>query len=159
MQEMAVIRQWQFTIMRNNLTTYAGILERGDEQTFSTVCDGGDGWTVRQVLGHLRDFEGIFMERCRLMLTEDNPALPFPDPDDLAAENDYNTIPTAELFAAMRDKRLDYFQFLEGLQESDWEQIGVHPTRGNFTIHDQLFLSPLHDSIHLEQIAKILKEK
>lgn len=53
----------------------------------------------------------------------------------------------------------EHLAFLAARSESDWERRAQHPTRGPFTLHDQIFLTSLHDSLHIEQITRILKEK
>lgn len=153
------VRTWQFQRMEMGLNTIDAIFSTSKPDDLTTFRDGGDGWTVLEVLCHLRDFEAVFMERASLTVEQDNPALPYPDPDELAKTNDYNTQKIADVFDAWKRIREAHLMFLRGRAEADWERPAQHPKRGNFTLHDQLFLTSLHDSLHIDQIMKILKGK
>lgn len=157
--QIQTIREWQFNILRMNLNSYRRLLRSFDMSIYTKYRDGGQGWTVTEVVGHLRDFEDVFIERAKLLVNEDNPQLPFPDPDELASERNYNNIGwriLLEEWIATRNTHLDY---LQTLSEADWERHGQHPTRGVFTMTDQLHLNTLHDAIHMEQITKIINHK
>lgn len=157
--KLEAIRGWQFQRLDLGIETVDSLLAVSDHAALRTYRDGGEGWTVVQVLGHLRDFEAVFLERAQLTVTADNPALPFPDPDELAHTNAYQQTPWQDHLAAWRTARKDFLAFLRARSEADWERVAQHPTRGALTLHDQLFLATLHDGIHLEQITRILKEK
>lgn len=151
------IRGWQITIMHQNLHSLQLLLEKhADDTLYTSVHDGGDGWTITEVLEHLRDFEALFLERARLTVEHDNPPLPFPAPDELARTENYNAQPWRAILAALAVKRSDHLDFLQRVADDAWDRVAQHPKRGPFSLHDQLFLSTLHDSIHLEQIMKIL---
>lgn len=159
MLAMDTIRNWQYQVMEQGLQTLTSIVNNHPDDQLTTYKDGGDGWTVLQVMCHLRDFEDVFYGRIKGMVTDDNPALPFPDPDEQAAENAYHEDNIHAVLATLTKTRREFIEYMKSLGESDWEQTGIHPTRGTFTPHDQLFLNTLHDSIHLEQITRILAEK
>ena len=118
--------------------------------------DGGDGWTVLEVMCHMRDFDRLFAGRVRLTLTQDNPPLPFPDPDELTAENQYMEQDIATVTAEWVAARAELVTLHRDTPTDAWERPAQHPRRGNFTLNDQLILTPWHDSLHLEQIAKII---
>ncbi|NJK81061.1 MAG: hypothetical protein HC876_18250 [Chloroflexaceae bacterium] len=44
----------------------------------TTYRDGGAGWIVVEVMGHLLDFDTVFLERAMHTVEEDNPPLYFP---------------------------------------------------------------------------------
>ncbi len=158
MQPMSTIRAWKINQLQRMIQVLTYIIQDADEETMSTVKDGGDGWTVVDVLGHLRDFEAIFLERAQLTVNEDFPKLPFPDPDTLADAHRDTLSNVKTVLAEWTGHRRDLIAFYEGLGEDDtiWERPGNHPTRGEFTLNDQLILTSWHDVNHLEQIAKIL---
>lgn len=157
MQPLKTIRQWQLQILENNIQVLTHIVRSIPPSVEATRRDGDTGWTAREVLGHLRDFEALFIERAQLTLEHDNPPLPFPDPDQLAQTQNYNAYPIAQLLDEWSAKRRQFLGLLSNISaDADWERSAQHPTRGNFTLHDQLFLTVWHDTNHFAQLAKIL---
>lgn len=156
---LETIRSWQFTKMELSLKTTGFIFAQADAQALKVYRDGGTGWTALEVLGHLRDFEMVFYQRALVTVEEDHPPLPFPDPDELALSRNYNGQDWQALLNELRTERMVYIDFLKARAETDWERTAQHPKRGPLTLHDQLFLTTLHDTIHLEQITRILLEK
>ncbi len=120
------------------------------------ATDGPDGWSVIEVVCHLRDFEGFFLGRAELMVTGGNPQLPAYDHEQLARERDYAH---QELRQALRDYRRErerHLAFLAGLSPEQWSASGVHPEMGPITLLDQTVQVSLHDLDHTHQIVKCL---
>lgn len=147
---------WQLDQIRRAIAVYDHLIKTTDPQVATSARDGDDGWTVLQVMGHLNDFEAIFLERARLTITAENPVLPFPDPDALAIANHYQEQDLMTVLSQWQDRRREYLAFLEARDDADWPRMAQHPTRGPFSLLDQLFLAVWHDTNHLEQITKIL---
>lgn len=156
---MTLLRGWQIQQLQHGLSTIQSIVETTPPDDAITYRDGGSGWTVLEVMCHLRDFEGVFMERAKLTVTQDNPELPFPDPDLLAQMHNYNDQQLTEVYTAWRDQRRESITYFEARADSDWVRPAQHPKRGPFTLTDQLFLYTLHDSSHIEQMLRILREQ
>jgi uncharacterized damage-inducible protein DinB len=159
MQPLATIRGWQLDKLGKDITIIGYMLESASAEDLRTYRDGGDGWTVLEVLGHLRDYEELFIKRAQLTLTEESPALPNPNPDELAVTNQYNHQNAQAVFDKWAESRREFIKLLEGVADDDWERAGNHPRRGHFTLNDQLLLTAWHDVNHIEQIAHILVEK
>lgn len=159
MLPMQAIRNWQLSVLKNAQLSIQYILEATDRESLTTYRDGGDGWTALEVLGHLRDFEAVFYERINLAKTHDMPDLPFPDPNQLALANAYNTHDAWDIYAAWVANRQRLLDYMASFSEEDWERPAKHPTRGIMTIHDQLFLMAWHDLNHLEQMTRTLRER
>lgn len=121
--------------------------------------DGGTGWTVREVMGHLLDFERVFLQRFQMTIAEQQPALPFPDPDQLVAQHGYNQQPLPTIYEQWAAQRSATIAFLKERSDADWERLAQHPTRGLVSLLDQLVVTAWHDSNHLEQIQHILAEQ
>lgn len=153
------IRGWQLSQLEKGVSILRNIVHEVSDEALTGYRDSGTGWTVLEVMCHLRDFEELFLERARMTVEEDNPALPFPDPDGLAAQEKYNEDNPALVLAHWIALRKEHHAYLSDCAESDWERPSVHPTRGKFTLHDQLFLTVWHDTNHVEQIMRILTEK
>lgn len=160
MQAMSVIRDWQFDILQKSLRSIHQMLQGVPQEHLTTYRDGGDGWTVVEVLCHLRDYDEVFLQRATLTMQGDYPGLPNPDPDQLATERRYNDQKPEEVIAAWSANREAFLGLLRGISsEDEWEQAGLHPRRGRFTLHDQLLLASWHDMNHIEQMTRILAEK
>lgn len=159
MQPMTTIRNWQMDMLRKNLSVVGHIVDDTTQADATSFRDGGEGWTVLEVVCHLRDWEMLFLERARMTLTQDFPTLPNPNPAEAATEREYSTQDLQAVYAEWRENRGMFLNFLESIGESDWERAANHPVRGNFTLNDQLLLTAWHDVNHIEQMAHILDEK
>ncbi|MEM6284177.1 MAG: DinB family protein [Chloroflexota bacterium] len=156
---MPTYRKWAMQQLQRNITIYSQVVLMTPPDVATTARDGDDGWTITEVMGHLRDFEDIFIERAQATATKDMPPLRFPDPDALTQEQNYNAQPLTDLYSQWMEKRHTLLDYFETLTDEQWSRAGAHPNRGPFTINDQLMLAVWHDSLHLEQIVKILTEK
>ncbi len=159
MQPMTTIRNWQIDQLKKAVSTLQYVIKCISQEDATTLRDGGSGWTVLEVMGHLRDFEAVFVERAHLTIDQDMPDLPFPDQEALAVERRYNEGDLQETYREWADNRLRFIAFLESVGEGGWERPANHPTRGPFTLNDQLLLTVWHDMNHIEQIAHIMVER
>ena len=160
MQPMSTIRGRMLDQLRKAIVTTEIIIQSTSQKDATTYRDGGDGWTVVEVICHLRDFDKVFVDRAQLTLNEEFPDLPFPSPDGLAADLKYNEQDLSTAFDDWKAVREEYVAILESVSsDEDWERAGNHPTRGHTTLNDQLFIATWHDVNHLAQISKILTEQ
>lgn len=118
--------------------------------------DGDRGWTVVEVVCHLRDYDLIFQQRAQLMLEQVYPDLPGYDHVQLARERNYNSQELSRVYTELAASRARFVAFFRGLTDDQWQRAGVHPERGRFTMHDALLQVGQHDVLHLEQITRIL---
>lgn len=147
-------------LMRDTVTILGYLLAGVDQATATTLRDPNDGdkgWTVVEVVCHLRDYDHIFLSRARQMVAEANPLLPGYDHEQLAIENRYNDQELSEVFTALQRSRTEFVAFFQDLDEGTWNRAATHPERGRFTMDDALMQVGLHDTLHIEQITRILR--
>lgn len=147
-------------LMRDTLAILEYILADVDQATATTrrdPNDGDKGWTVTEVVCHLRDFDRIFFERARRIVTEPEPVLTGYDHERLAVEGRYNEQMLRAALDDLRRSRAGFVAFFQGLDADAWNRAGIHPERGRFTLDDALMQVGLHDALHLEQITRILR--
>jgi hypothetical protein len=157
---LAMYRSWQIAQIKEMLSIARQLVTQLPDNQHNTLRADGTGWTVVEVICHLRDFDMVFLQRAELTVRQEYPELPFPDPDRLARERNYNVLDGRTAVAqweASRRKMLGFFEGLDINDEETWNQMGAHPKRGPFSLNDQLMLIPRHDTLHLEQIASIIK--
>jgi len=145
-------------LMQNSLKILGYILSNITQETATSFRDGPEGWTVLEVLCHLRDFDGFFHHRAIMMLQEDYPALPAYDHEALAIERAYNRQNLKQVYAELQQSRQILVDFFSHLTSEQWERAGVHPERGHFTMTDAVMQIGLHEVNHIEQITRILAE-
>jgi hypothetical protein len=153
------VRGWAFDELHRTVKIVGHLLTTTPPADLTSYRDGGDGWTALEVVCHLRDWELIFLERAKLMLNEDMPDLPNPDPDQAAVDGQYMEQNINKAYEAWAKNRADLLVLLEKVAAEDWERAGMHPRRGHFTLHNLLFLTVWHDTLHIEQIIKIVSQK
>lgn len=159
MQPMTTIRDWQLDMLRKAVPVIGRIVQTTSQADASRYRDSGDGWTALEVLGHLRDWDVLFLERAQMTMTQESPDLPNPDPAPVAIERQYNEQDWPTVFAEWVQGREVLVTFLDSVGGDDWERAANHPKRGRFTLNDQLLLTTWHDMNHIEQMARLLAEK
>lgn len=157
--KLETVRNWQLAHMEYAVKSYENLIKNASHDDLTVYRDSGEGWSVVAVLCHLRDFEEIFLQRAKLTVEQDNPDLPFPKPDDLAAERKYLEQDPQTVLNEWQAHRATAIAYFRERVESDWERPAIHPVRGAFTLHDQFFLVAQHDMLHMEQATRILLEK
>lgn len=160
MDSLSMYRSWQFDAMEKSLVIAEQMLSSLSNPSVFEKRDGGDGWTISEVLGHLADVDTLFHERAKLTVESDNPTLPFSEPNELVIEHGFASQNAIDVFQQWKTNRAPFLEFLKALPEDQatWERPAQHPTRGNFTLTDQLMLATWHDTNHLHQIVKIINE-
>jgi uncharacterized damage-inducible protein DinB len=158
MQPAETLRNWHLDQLRKAIPTLKYVLERASDAELKTIRDGGNGWTPAEVLGHLKDFEHVFVRRAHMTMEQEMAALPFPDHEALVVQGKFNDIdvwPVYEEWAATRRSLIALFEGIS--DEALWEKPAAHPKRGPFTLNDQLFLTVWHDMNHIEQMIHTLQ--
>ncbi len=159
MRPMTTIRRWHFDQLRYTLPTVRYMLHSVEAPALITYRDGGDGWTVAEVVGHLLDCDRLFVERAQLTVTQDLPDLPFPDQAEDVIKGRYNECDPLTTFVLWEQVRGEYLAYLGTVPDEAWEREGRHPIYAPLSLSDQLFLACWHDMIHVEQITRILTEQ
>ncbi len=159
MDQMQAIRERHISLMQQTCQTLGHILSDVDQETATTLRDGPDGWTVLEVVCHLRDFDEFFYGRAVMMLDQDQPVLPAYDHEALAIERNYNSQDLRQTYTDLTKSRQRFVEFFEALTEVQWSRDGHHPERDHFSMLDSLMQVGLHDVVHLEQITRILTQR
>ncbi len=158
---LADIRKRAISLMQNTAKTLDHIAQGVSQQQATKLRDRNDGdkgWTVLEVLCHLRDFDGFFRGRAIRILNEETPQLIRYDHEALAIERNYNGQTLSAVLTELRESRVETVKFFKELTPEGWERAGVHPERGHFTMTDAALQVGMHDVTHLEQITRILAE-
>jgi hypothetical protein len=133
-----------------------GLLHSVTQERAMAATDGPDGWSVVEVVCHLRDFEGFFRHRVELMLTHDNPELPAYDHEALAIERDYQHQELRNALAVLLEERREFIALFESLTPEQFQRTGIHPENGQITVLDSAVQLTHHDITHLDQITRCL---
>lgn len=125
--------------------------------TQEQAMNSWDGdWNVVYVVCHLRDLEAAYLERVRMMLTEDNPTFPSNDQNAMAIDSNYAQADLRTALAEFEALRREFIALVRTLSDEQWERRGQHPYFGETTILTQAMNNAIHDLDHIEQIARAL---
>jgi uncharacterized protein CbrC (UPF0167 family) len=113
----------------------------------------GGGWSIRQVIAHLKDAQGVLGYRVGLLLKEDNPNLASQAVFEWANRQDAAT--TQELYDAYLASRQDTLKILAGASLQDWWRKGRHEEFGELRLWEQVSYFAAHEPTHLRQIAAL----
>lgn len=155
-------RTWMIANLDKSYKILGLVLDGVSQEQAQMVRDGADGWTVLEIMCHVRDFQEIFMGRAQQMLNEDNPTL---EPVDAQAreamviDRDYASQNLREVWQDYVTTRQQLIALLESLTDADLDRIGEHPMTGTIAVATSIFHTILHDADHTEQIARILGRK
>lgn len=154
--------------MEHNLTDTVALLSRTPPalnallQDLSEVWtrrnEGGETWTVYDVVGHMVHGERTdWMPRAKMIL-QDGETRAFDPFDRLAQQRESQGKSLGRLveeFAALRAANLDELRTLN-LGPEDLRRRGMHPALGVVTLSQLLATWAAHDLTHLHQISRIM---
>ncbi len=154
-----LVQQRYLTLMQNTVATLGHVLKGVTPQEATTFRDGPTGWTVLEVVCHLRDYDEIFYQRAIMTLEQDNPTLPAYDQEALAVDRAYNRQDLGQVYADLTASRQRLVALFSKLTAEQWHRVGLHPHYGPFTLATAALHVGWHDALHLEQITRILTQR
>lgn len=160
MSPMPRYRSWQLAAMEKNLLNIEHIVTTISDPTVFDKRDGGDGWTISEVLGHLADTDSYFLARTQALAEgSELPQGSGKSVDERVKEAGYAEQEALELLQRWLKASAAYHEYLSSLPDDEelWERPGRDADGGGFTLNDQLVLSAYHDLDHLHQIVKIIR--
>ena len=81
-------------------------------------------------------------------------------PYDLHPEYPPEGLPRERLLARYGEEGIARTRaFFADLTSEQWDRAGVHPEYGHFTMTNAVMQVGVHESVHIEQIAKILAQR
>ncbi len=154
----AQVRARHIASMRLSCDILGHILQNLSDEQARQLRDGPAGWSIIEIVCHLRDFDEIFYQRALMMQNQENPQLPAYDHEAMAIERAYQQETLAAAYSALHASRQRFIAFFKALTPQQWERGGVHPERASFTMTDAARQVGLHDLDHLEQITRVLAQ-
>ena len=135
-----------------------GALAGADADLARRAHGGDEGWSVVEVVCHLRDAEERAAERMRAIRDEDDPRIAGYDQDAWAIERDYAGEDLRAALAAFSRHRAAHVAELRSLPADAWGRAGTHEEWGRITIENHTIHIATHDVLHLAQIARALRD-
>lgn len=160
MSPMPRYRSWQLAAMEKNMLNIEHIVSTISDRGVFDKRDGGDGWNISEVLGHLADTDSYFLARARALAEGgEPPGGSGRSVDERVKEAGYAEQDAMELLQRWLKTSAAYHEYLSSLPDDEelWERPGRDADGGGFTLNDQIILSSYHDLDHLHQIVKIIR--
>lgn len=134
---------------------YRELIEgRKDDQLSREVVEGE--WSVRQLLTHLRDAQGVLDFRVNLLLEEDNPKIESKAVFEWATDNSDRPTTSRDIFETYLNSRRKTLEVLEGIPLVDWWRKGEHEEFGVVSVKEQASYFATHELTHLPQLEFLL---
>ena len=152
--------EWLLEGLEHSCKTLGHILADLTQERAQTIRDGADGWSVLEILCHLRDYQTIFAERIRRILDENMPIFtPYDETARLAmvVENDYANQNLRAVFADYSETRRQMIDLLASLDDDQWQREGRFADDDIVDLTMPVVHTLLHDADHTEQIARLLR--
>jgi len=153
-------RRWQLWALEKNPLNMEYILGSIGESAAFVRRDGGGGWTISEVIGHLIDVDSAFLARARAIIAgEAPPPGTGRTQDEMVLDAGYAEQDALELLQRWQALRMEYREILASVALDD-EELWQRPQTGasrSFTLNDQLVLSAYHDVDHIHQVVKIIR--
>ncbi|HXH23171.1 MAG TPA: DinB family protein [Dehalococcoidia bacterium] len=124
----------------------AGVLRRRAD-------DGG--WSLIELVCHLRDYAEIFNSRLMRAVSEDNPRVASYDNEDLARSREYISQDLDQVLSAFGRIRSNMLAALARLTEDDWRRTVQHAAWGEPSIEWLMNRCAQHELEHLRDIERL----
>src|SRR3989304_1455179 len=117
MRPLSTLRNWKFDQLRRGVGILQFLIRNARFAALSTRKERPGGWTASEVIGHLLDWERLFLERAHLVMEVDTPDLPFPPQDDEVKAGRYNERNPYEVLQEWRQQREAYLDYLAAVPD------------------------------------------
>lgn len=156
MSAMPRYRRWQVMAIEKNMLNIEHVVSSISDSAIFDKRDGGDGWNISEILGHLADTDSYFLARARALVDgSEPPAGSGRSVDERVKDAGYAEQDASALLERWLDASAAYHEYMASLPEDD-EELWARPGSG-FTLNDQVILSAYHHLDHLHQIVKIIR--
>ncbi len=146
-------------LQRTPDTLFALLLNISSDWT--TANEGGDTWSVYDIIGHLIHGERTdWLPRLEIILS-DNKDKTFTSFDRFAQFEESKGKTIAALlaeFKSLREKNIKHLQSLH-LTKNDYKRNGVHPVFGEVTLEQLVATWTVHDLNHISQITRVMAKQ
>ena len=140
-------------VLRATPGKLAGILHTLSETQVNRAPAPGK-WSIREILCHLADCEGVFAFRIRQTLAEpDHVIQPFDQDHWARTYAAYTAQAALDTFTAVRHWNL---ALIQSLPSEAFSRAVTHPERGTMTLQTVVETMGGHDLNHLKQIESIV---
>lgn len=113
------------------------------------------GYSLKELIGHLTDVDGIFRERAWLILETDAPELSPAHPPTLSYAATYRDTEVHTLLEAFHNSRVETLSLLRGLTRAAWHRTGRHEVLGIIPLTHQGNWIIGHEREHLIEMAQM----
>jgi len=119
----------------------------------------GEGqWSLKEVIGHLRDFAEIDHDRLVRMISMENPLLPGHDQEALVRERKYQEADLRVVLGELASFREQTVHVLTELVDANWARQGRHEEVGRFSIRQFVERLVRHEAMHLEHVRALKRQ-
>ncbi|MCY4064667.1 MAG: DinB family protein [Chloroflexi bacterium] len=153
-------KEWLLEGLEQSAQTLAHILADVSQARASAIRDGDDGWSVLEIMCHLRDYQAIFAERIRRILEEEDPTFQLYDEEArlrMVVENEYANQNLRAVLEDYLSTRRAIIERLTPLDDAQWKREGRFAADDIVDLTMPVVHTLLHDADHKEQIARILR--
>ncbi|MEX2246129.1 MAG: DinB family protein [Dehalococcoidia bacterium] len=118
---------------------------------------GAEGWSPHDVVAHLLSIHyAANVQRVRMMLDADDPAIPNVDEHETLETSGMRAWPLPRLLDEYQSARAEAMGWMCALTGEQLGRTGRHSVAGTITIADVLHHIAYHDLVHTAQITKLL---
>ena len=110
-------------------------------------------WSIKEVVGHLRDNAEMWEKRLFMVYSQADPVLPALDQDEAVRKANYQEADLQAVFAGLREQSLKIVALLN--RAPDWSRVGQHPVLGRRSLRQFAERVLAHGRAHLEQIRAL----
>jgi hypothetical protein len=139
--------------LNDNKIIFEQIVERFPEPAISHRPSEHQ-WSIKEILCHLVDIQGVVAGRISLMLEEENPAIELYDEEKENRERDHRNDDIGAYKATFISTRDEMVSSLAG-KDTTWQRRGRHPLNPDFTVEFVVNDMLDHEHLHFEQIHLI----
>ncbi len=122
------------------------------------AAPGVDGWSARELAGHLCDAARVWGARMRLTALEDRPHLDLYDQEAFVLLGAYRYITATELARQFRTISEPTVTFLRRLDAAAWARVGIHDEIGELALRQIVAIEADHEREHVEQIERLARQ-